>query len=59
VFKYGTQEFPDPGAEHTPQQVLDHLKAYFPELGNGRIDEKQLDNGMLEITFSKQVTTKG
>ena len=59
VFKYGGKEFPDPGAEYTSQQVLDHLKNFFPELGNATIDEKQVEDGTLEIAFSKQVTTKG
>ena len=59
VFKYGGKVFPDPGAEYTSQQVLDHIKNFFPELGNATIDETQLKDGTLEITFSKQVTTKG
>jgi len=59
IFRYGDKTFPDPGVEHTPQQVLEHLKTFFIELANGRIDEKTLDDGTLEISFSKQVTTKG
>ena len=59
VFRYGDKSFPDPGAAYTPQQVLDHLKAFFPELGHARTEEKTLADGTLEITFSKQVTTKG
>ena len=59
LFKYGAKEFPDPGAEYTSEHVLTHLKGFFPELGNATIDEKQLEDGTLEITFSKQVTTKG
>jgi PRTRC genetic system protein C len=58
VFKYGDKEF-YPGDEYTTEQVLAHLKGYFPELANANIDEKQLEDGTLEITFSKQVTTKG
>ncbi len=58
VFKYGDKAF-YPGDEYTPEQVLEHLKGYFPELANASIDEKQLEDGTLEITFSKQVTTKG
>lgn len=59
VFKYGGKAFPDPGAAYTSQQVLEHIKGFFPELGNATIDEKELEDGTLEITFSKQVTTKG
>ena len=59
IFKYGDQAFPDPGPEYTVEQVLHHLRTYFPELGHAKIEEKSLDDGTLEITFSKQVTRKG
>lgn len=59
VFKYGGKTFPDPGAEYSVDQVLQHLRTYFPELGHARTDEKTLDDGTQEITFSKQVTRKG
>lgn len=59
IFKYGDKEFPDPGGEYTPEQVLTHLKQFFPELGHAKTEEKMLDDGTLEITFSKQVTRKG
>ena len=59
VFKYGQQTFPDPGAEYSTEQVLNHLRAFFPELGHARADEKMLADGTQEITFSKQVTWKG
>jgi PRTRC genetic system protein C len=58
VFKYGDKRFPDPGAEYTVEQVLQHLRTYFPELGHAKTEEKTLDDGTLEITFSKQVTRK-
>lgn len=59
VFRYGAKTFPDPGAEYMPEQVLNHLKGYFPELGHAKIEEKTLEDGSLEISFSKQVTRKG
>jgi PRTRC genetic system protein C len=59
VFKYGQQTFPDPGSEYSTEQVLNHLRTFFPELGHARVDEKTLADGTLEITFSKQVTRKG
>jgi PRTRC genetic system protein C len=59
IFRYGDKEFPDPGSEYTPEQVLNHLKGFFPELGHARTEEKTLEDGTLEITFSKQVTRKG
>ena len=59
IFKYGEIEFPDPGPEHTPADILNHLKQFFPELGHARIEERTLADGALEVTFSKQVTRKG
>jgi PRTRC genetic system protein C len=59
VFRYGDKTFPDPGSEYSPEQVLNHLKTYLPELGHAKTEEKLLEDGTLEITFSKQVTRKG
>lgn len=59
VFRYGDKQFPDPGPEYTAEQVLQHLRTYFPELGHAKTEEKTLADGTLEITFSKQVTRKG
>ena len=59
VFRYGDKTFPDPGAEYSVEQVLQHLRTYFPELGHAKTEEKTLDDGTLEIAFSKQVTRKG
>lgn len=59
VFRYGDKQFPDPGLEYSVAQILQHLRQFFPELGHARTEEKILDDGTLEITFSKQVTRKG
>jgi len=59
VFKYGGQTFPDPGAEYSADNVLHHLRTFLPELGHAKTEEKLLDDGTLEITFSKQVARKG
>ena len=59
IFRYGTNSFPDPGSEYSAEQVLNHLKGFFPELGHAKTEEKTLADGTLEITFSKQVTRKG
>ncbi|MCZ7673776.1 MAG: PRTRC system protein C [Chloroflexi bacterium] len=45
VFKYGDKTFPDPGAEYTAEQVLQHLRTYLPELGHAKTEEKMLDDG--------------
>jgi len=44
VFKYGDKTFPDPGAEYTVEQVLQHLRTYFPELGHAKMEEKTLSS---------------
>jgi PRTRC genetic system protein C len=58
VFRYGDKQFPDPGPEYSVEQILQHLRQFFPELGHANTEEKTLADGTLEITFSKQVTTK-
>ena len=59
IFIYGDQTFADPGAVYTPDQIRAHLSAFFPELGQATIVEKQREDGVVEITFHKQITTKG
>ncbi|WP_420640498.1 PRTRC system protein C [Candidatus Leptofilum sp.] len=59
IFKYADKSFPDPGPEYSVEQVLQHLRTFFPELGHARTEEKTLADGTREITFSKQVTRKG
>lgn len=59
IFKYASHTFPDPGAQYSVEDVLNHLKAYFPELGNATTDQTTRSDGTVEITFSKQVTRKG
>ncbi len=59
VFRYGDKTFPDPGSEHSTEQVLTHLKSFFPELGHAKTEEKVLADGTVEIIFSKQVSRKG
>lgn len=59
IFVYGDQTFADPGPGYTPDQIRAHLAAFFPELGQATIAEKQREDGVVEITFHKQITTKG
>lgn len=59
VFRYADKVFPDPGAAYSVEQVLQHLRTFFPELGHARSEERTLPDGTQEITFSKQVTRKG
>ena len=59
IFVYGDQTFDDPGPAYSADQVRAHLAAYFPELGQALVREKQRPDGLLEISFHKQITTKG
>lgn len=59
IFKYASQTFPDSGARYSVEEVLNHLKAYFPESGNAKTDQTTWPDGPVEVTFSKQVTCKG
>ena len=59
IFVYGDQTFTDPGAAYTPDQIRAHLSAFFPELGQATMAEKQREDGVVEIAFHKQITTKG
>lgn len=59
IFKYADKTFPDPGPEYSVEQLLAHLRTFFPELGHAKTEERELPDGTREITFSKQVTRKG
>jgi PRTRC genetic system protein C len=59
LFRYGEHTFDDPGPQHSPDAVRRHLSAYFPELGQATAQETTRPDGVVEITFRKQVTTKG
>jgi PRTRC genetic system protein C len=59
IFVYGDHTFDDPGPAYTPEQVRVHLAAFFPELARATTEEKPLPDGALQITFRKQITTKG
>ncbi|MFQ5401740.1 MAG: PRTRC system protein C [Anaerolineae bacterium] len=59
IFKYADKSFPDPGPEYSVEQVLQHLRTFFPELGHARTEKRTLPDGTREITFSKQVARKG
>lgn len=59
VFRYGDHTFADPGPAYSVDQVRSHLAAYFPELGRATAEETTRPDGAVEITFRKQVTTKG
>jgi PRTRC genetic system protein C len=59
LFRYGDHTFDDPGPQYSPDAVRRHLSAYFPELGQATAHETTRPDGVVEITFRKQVTTKG
>ncbi|MCC6607966.1 MAG: hypothetical protein IT327_32470 [Anaerolineae bacterium] len=57
-FFYDGKEIPNVPGEMAIEDVKKHLAVYFPELGNATYTEKA-ENGVLTITFHKQVTSKG
>jgi PRTRC genetic system protein C len=59
VFRYADHTFDDPGADYSVEQVRQALLPYFPELAQATAEERPLADGTLQITFRKQVTTKG
>lgn len=59
IFRYHTFTSDPIGPEYTTEQVRQNLLVYFPELAQATAEERTLADGTVEITFRKQVTTKG
>lgn len=59
IFVYNKKRYDDPGDEFSINDVEEHLAQSFPEIADGTYTEKTLDNGDIEITFTKKVGTKG
>ncbi len=59
IFKYAQHTLPDPSSQFSIEDVRRHLAAYLPELAQATHTENALPDGTVEITFHKQVTTKG
>lgn len=57
-FVYDGKVIPNVPDDMSIEDVKKHLAVYFPELGNATHTEKA-ENGVLTITFHKQVTSKG
>lgn len=57
-FYYDGQEIPNVPAGMEIEAVKKHLAAFLPELGNATHTEK-VEDGVLVVTFHKQVTSKG
>lgn len=57
-FYYDGKEIPHVPAEMAIEAVQKHLAAFLPELANATHTEKVAD-GVLVVTFHKQVTSKG
>jgi PRTRC genetic system protein C len=58
VFQCEGHTFADPGAAFSSEQVRQHLLQYFPSLAYATTEENVKD-GVLTVTFRKQVTHKG
>lgn len=59
VFKYAGQTYQDPGSEYSVDEVKKHLSTVYPEVSQAETQEKELEDGTLEITFVKRAGTKG
>jgi PRTRC genetic system protein C len=59
IFRYQTFTSEPIGPEYTIDQVRQNLLVYFPELAQATTEERTLADGTVEVTFRKQVTTKG
>lgn len=57
-FLYDGKEIPNVPAGMAIEAVKKHLAAFLPELGNATHTEK-VEEGVLVVTFHKQVTSKG
>jgi PRTRC genetic system protein C len=59
VFKYLDHTIDDPGPDYTIEQVRQALVPFFPELSRATVQEETLPSGAVQVTFTKQATTKG
>lgn len=59
VFVYGDHRFEDPGEEFSNEDMRRQLTQFFPELAQASVEEKELDDGTVEVRFVKRAGTKG
>ncbi len=58
-FHYNGLSLPDPGAQHTPEQVRDMYSAAYPEITTAAIEGPEKKGDKLVYTFKRAVGTKG
>lgn len=51
VFRFGATDLPDPDADLTPEQVMDHYAAQYPSLRQGKIDQGEAQGDRLVFTM--------
>ena len=54
VFRYADKVFPDPGAAYSVEQVLAHLRTFFPELGHAKTEERELPSKRKPLLKNKR-----
>ncbi|MBN1936261.1 MAG: hypothetical protein JW934_16455 [Anaerolineae bacterium] len=59
VFKYNDQEWADPGAGYSNEDVRKQLATFFPELAQAGIQTGDLPDGRQQVEFVKRSGTKG
>lgn len=58
LFIYDGREFPDPGAQFTPDEVREQLAQFFPDLINADV-ASEVQDGVQRVSFKKRIGTKG
>lgn len=58
-FQYNGLSLPDPGAQHSPEQVRDIYSAAYPEITTAVIEGPERKGDKLVYTFKRAVGTKG
>lgn len=58
-FHYNGLSLPDPGMQHTPEQVRDIYSAAYPEITSAAIEGPEKKGDKLVYTFKRAVGTKG
>ncbi len=59
TFSYNGVALPDPGSQHSPEQVKSFYAGMYPEITSAVIEGPLEKGGKLEYSFKRAVGTKG
>jgi PRTRC genetic system protein C len=57
VFRMGVTDFPDPDADLSPEEVLNHFSSLYPQLRYGKVSPGEVE-GDCEVITMKPSTFK-